>query len=99
MLDPQGYKMTNVTQPGKLWTFVCTPVNSSEPWYIAERWIIAVIVVGVTAVVLALLFLIFYRKGARPAFMQQYFNMRKRLLVRAGNPRGPCFRTWCALEC
>ncbi len=42
----------------------------------------ALIVLGATLIILAILFLVFYRKGARPAVMQQYFNMKKRLQVR-----------------
>ena len=76
----QGYQLTNVSQPGKLWTFQCQAIN--EPWYVRSPWLLAIIVIGATLVTLALLFLCCYRKGARPAFVQQYFNMKKRLQVR-----------------
>ncbi len=69
--------------------FQCEPIN--DPWYVRSPWLLAIIVIGATLVSLALLFLCCYRKGARPAFLQQYVNMRKRLQVRAE-------RAWVRIE-
>ncbi len=76
----QGYTLVNRTKPGKLPLFICE--STSEPWYQRDPWILALSILGVILLIIAVLFLTLYRKGARPAFIQQYLNIRKRLEVR-----------------
>lgn len=77
---PQGFTLVNLTQPGRLPVFQCQAVHN--PWYVRLPWVLPVSIIGLVLVLLAALFLTLYRKGARPAFVQQYINVRKRLKVR-----------------
>ncbi len=76
----QGYYMLNTAPEGRLPHYICQ--EEEQPWYVKSPWILALIIIGATSIVIVTLFLLYYRKGAKPAFVHQYNMMRKRIKVR-----------------
>lgn len=76
----QGYTLANMTHPGRLPFFVCVPYNATI-WQQYKAQILATTITGGVMLLVTLLFLSCIRKGVRPAFMQQFVNLQKRVKV------------------